>query len=66
LSHTTFDYRADVYAFGIILWELFSRQNFFSDLVFYEIVDAVLSGAREPIPAYCPDAVKDLIEACWV
>eukprot|EP00911_Craspedida_sp_UC1_P000543 UC1_evm2s415 len=59
---------ADVYAFGIVLWEIFTR----SEQPFEHIRgppaavrNAVCAGARPRLPPGCPGSYRCLMEACW-
>jgi hypothetical protein len=57
---------ADVYSFGIVLWEMQTCQlPFFHYKFQYEVEDAVLAGERPPIPMDCREDYKHLITACW-
>ena len=56
---------ADVYAFGILLYELFSAARPYAGKSASDIVGAVLnSGARPVMPAATPRAVIELSAAC--
>jgi len=56
---------ADIYAMGVILWELLSRKDFFGEFEFmYLLEKKVTTGERPDIPD-CPSQYKDLIKACW-
>ncbi len=56
---------SDVYAFGIILWEIFSGEKPFSTMTREEIKREVISGYTLPIPDHINPEVRDLIERCW-
>ena len=63
--------KADVFSFGIILWELIVREKPFnefevskSDFTF-QLEDAIISGLRPTIPPTCGRKYRELIEECW-
>jgi len=63
-----YDTKADVYSFGIVLWELFTQlepyNGFFK--TFDEMMDGVTrKGKRPDIPEDCPSKLKELMQACW-
>ena len=66
--------KADVFSFGIVLYQLFARQTFAAvllllsrgDPVDCEIyAEKVARGYRVPIPARWPEAVRELVAQCW-
>eukprot|EP01125_Pyxidicula_operculata_P003837 TRINITY_DN1526_c0_g2_i6.p1 TRINITY_DN1526_c0_g2~~TRINITY_DN1526_c0_g2_i6.p1 ORF type:complete len:1660 (-),score=387.66 TRINITY_DN1526_c0_g2_i6:980-5959(-) len=57
---------ADVYAFGIIMWEVLTQQQPFGNYEFVtEQERAIKEGERPPLPPDCPFPYKLLMEACW-
>ncbi|KAI7840569.1 hypothetical protein COHA_005722 [Chlorella ohadii] len=57
---------SDIYAFGILLWELVSCQNAFSDTPTLQILWLVAHQKwRPPVPKGCPPALADLMQRCW-
>lgn len=55
----------DVYAFGVLLWELFSEQMPFDGYDIPTVKEKVLSGERPPAPLSCPRVVQRLYADCW-
>ncbi|KAL6063436.1 protein kinase [Balamuthia mandrillaris] len=59
--------KADIYSFGIILWELITRQKPFAHIAFdYQVIEEIRKGGRPKIPEDTPLAYKLLIESCWM
>ena len=57
---------ADVYAFGITLWEMFTGETAFSDIPGPHLGHAITSGKKRPnFSIVTPQAYKRLAEACW-
>jgi serine/threonine protein kinase len=64
--------KADVYSFGIILWELLVRNKPFDE---YEVAhsqfisaledEIIVNGLRPTIPPDCPTEYRELICDCW-
>eukprot|EP00053_Salpingoeca_punica_P018941 m.188434 g.188434 ORF g.188434 m.188434 type:complete len:1153 (-) comp17536_c2_seq1:210-3668(-) len=65
LSDQYYDTPCDVYSFGIVLWELCTRQMPFENTPnYFALRKAVLEGTRPPIPSWCPPAFATLISQC--
>ena len=56
---------ADVYAFGILMWEVLTRELPFGGMGAGAIRAAVLSGERPEVPLSCPTGLGDLMRDCW-
>jgi serine/threonine protein kinase len=57
---------SDMWAFGVILWELFSLKIPYADAPDDdEIRSSLRSGEREEIPEDCPADLARLIKRCW-
>lgn len=58
--------KADVYSFGIILWELATRKPPFRELNGIQVSQEVVrNDLRPPIPKRCPDPFLSLMTRCW-
>lgn len=56
---------ADVYSFGILLWELMSGQAPYRFMHNSDIMVMVTEGKRPEIPAHFPIWYTELVENCW-
>ncbi|MDP2436532.1 MAG: protein kinase [archaeon] len=67
LMNKEYDETADVYSFGIVLWEMVTGQEPFPDCDSYStLLDRIVTNAeRPPVPDSCPAKLKALIRACW-
>eukprot|EP00238_Polyblepharides_amylifera_P013082 CAMPEP_0196599012 /NCGR_PEP_ID=MMETSP1081-20130531/94630_1 /TAXON_ID=36882 /ORGANISM="Pyramimonas amylifera, Strain CCMP720" /LENGTH=1163 /DNA_ID=CAMNT_0041924753 /DNA_START=503 /DNA_END=3995 /DNA_ORIENTATION=+ len=59
----------DVYAFGVTMWEIFSRQVPYHpeqmEMGLVDVLAGVVDGLRPKMPKKVPKPVRDLIEECW-
>ncbi|CAI5532603.1 unnamed protein product [Closterium sp. Naga37s-1] len=67
LKERPYDHKADVYSYGILLWEIYCCDNPFpySDLDPNEIASTVNQGLRPDIPSCCPPQLAELMRRCW-
>ncbi|CAM9099857.1 unnamed protein product [Ascophyllum nodosum] len=66
LQERPFNKSVDVYAFGILLWEIFYREIPFKGYEASDIRGVVVSGGRPKIPrGACPPEISRLMCRCW-
>ena len=57
---------SDIFAFGTLLWELFTCQIPFLNAPYHEVMERVCKkGERPPIPTNCPSEIASLMNDCW-
>ena len=68
-SDTNYTHKADVYSYGIVMWEIMAREPPFKSLRPHEIMASVLQQQARPdkrkIPADCPPQYVTVMEKCW-
>jgi serine/threonine protein kinase len=66
LENRSYNKSVDVYAFGIVFWELLTHSIPFKQLSIADIRDRVLSGSRPPTNYACITGRNlRLINSCW-
>ena len=58
--------KADVYAYGVILYEILTLKPFLSEYRFFsEMEDSIVAGKRPELPSDGNPRLLSLIEDCW-
>ncbi|CAD7702569.1 unnamed protein product [Ostreobium quekettii] len=65
LRDNTSTYAADVFSFGILLWEMLSGRKAFASLSQPATLVAIVEGRRPKVPAFFPSWYAQLLEDCW-
>jgi hypothetical protein len=61
-NHST---AADIYSYGVVLWELATRSSSYENLDRLSVLAIVKKNQTNPIPASCPPRLKTIIQSCW-
>jgi serine/threonine protein kinase len=65
LANQSYNEKADVYSYGIICWELLTRECPYDKMTPIQCALAVLNRNQRPeIPKWCPPALQALIRSC--
>ncbi|KAK0071081.1 hypothetical protein PV325_013565 [Microctonus aethiopoides] len=64
---TSYTEKCDIYSWGLLLWEIFSRSIPYKDIYKepYQILWAVCQGTRPPLIPNCPSKIQELYVQCW-
>ncbi|KAK3029140.1 hypothetical protein RJ639_039695 [Escallonia herrerae] len=66
IEHEPYDHKADIFSFGVVLWELLTGELPYSYLTpLQAAVGVVQQGLRPTIPKHTHPGVAELLVSCW-
>ncbi|XP_069130522.1 uncharacterized protein [Argopecten irradians] len=57
--------KADVYSFGIILWEMLTRKQPYDGCSVFQVLERVRLNKRPELPSACPTKLAQFMQQCW-
>jgi len=65
MQNGTYTEKADVYSFGVILYEMLTRNQFFEEERFFSRMEQkIIAGERPELP-HCYPEIESLVRSCW-
>eukprot|EP01107_Rhizomastix_libera_P017087 TRINITY_DN764_c0_g1_i2.p1 TRINITY_DN764_c0_g1~~TRINITY_DN764_c0_g1_i2.p1 ORF type:complete len:766 (-),score=274.62 TRINITY_DN764_c0_g1_i2:102-2399(-) len=66
LRHLRYTEKADIYSFGVVMWECTTREDPFAGMPPFKVIFSVgHEGMRLKLPDYCPFQYQLLAKHCW-
>ncbi|XP_022796125.1 tyrosine-protein kinase BTK-like [Stylophora pistillata] len=66
ILYTKFSSKSDIWAFGILTWEIYSAgKQPYPSISNTDVVQKVINGYRLQKPHRCPDEMHRIVERCW-
>ncbi len=69
IENKQYTLKADVYSFGIMVWEICTRKTPYGNMnqqqISFNVITKQLRPDKSQIPLETPSGLKDLMEYCW-
>lgn len=65
LRHEKYTEKADLFSYGTVLWELYTRKTIFQGLPQIAIYKSVVDGEMPPVGDGCDPRYAKLVQDCW-
>lgn len=65
LKHERYNEKVDLFSYGTVMWELYTRQPVFDKLPQLAVYQAVIGGNMPPVDANCPKEYTEVMHKCW-
>lgn len=65
LRHERYTEKADLFSFGTVMWELYTRECVFKGMPQIEVYNSVVNGDMPSVDEECDERYRKLMNACW-
>lgn len=65
LRHERYTEKADLFSFGTVLWELYTRERVFHGLPQIQVYKSVVEGTMPNVGPACDERYQQLMKECW-